>query len=215
MARPNWRGRLLLGALCLAWPWAGDAQPVYQNCARFKGLVQREVNLWFGNSGSTPIIGALIYQESRCNPTARNPSDGGAGLTQLTGERNITWLGDQIGQDINPWVPSQAIKAGVWLLAFNFQRVEGKDECHRMGAALSAYNGGLGNVQESQRKSHWPSIWWGVTERYPTTRQSFDNFLHSRGYPHKVVWRHQPAFATWGKMTCVGSLTGEPQFFGR
>ena len=104
----------------------------------------------------------------------------------------------------------QALKAAV--LTFRkrlvFDRIakfakEYKNECDRWGAALSAYNGGLGWHNKRRGRAEDPQDFWGsvrginpgITDG--NQRENFD-------YPHKIIFKHQPQFVRVGdKKICI------------
>lgn len=180
----------------------------YAACGKYRLTVQREMNLAFGAQASAPTFGGLLFQESRCNPLAVNKNDGGAGLVQLTGEANIQWISQALGEKINPYDSTQAIKAGVWLLKWSYSRVQGADACQTMGAALSAYNGGIKWVLHSQSKSSNPRIWFGLSELIPSG-QLASNQEFSRSYPRKILKHSRVSpMREWGSPLCLTILGG-------
>ena len=171
-------------------------------CNKYRPLVQREMNLRFGYNASAPVFAGLLKQESSCNPWATNKADGGAGVCQLTGANNIRWIAEQTGMPIDPYNPSQAIPACIWLLKFNYSKLQAKDDCNRMAMSLKAFNSGVGWVLKAQKLSLDPQTWWGVTENI-NAGQSVMNFDYSRAYPHKIIEKHQLNFASWGRTLCL------------
>jgi membrane-bound lytic murein transglycosylase MltF len=190
---------LVLYALACCWCEAADTP---RACTDLRSQITREARFRWGLDAPVPLAAGLLYQESSCNPSAKS-ADGGEGLGQLTGRANVEWISREAGLGApDVWNAGWNMRASFWLLDWGAQRVAARDDCQRFGAALSAYNGGLGYVLESQRKSPEPATWWGVTEQIPT-RQSSVNFAAARSYPHKIVFGHQPMFASWGRTLCL------------
>lgn len=171
-------------------------------CNKYRPLVQREMNLRFGYSASAPVFAGLLKQESSCNPMATNKADGGAGVCQLTGANNIRWIAEQTGMPIDPYNPSQAIPACIWLLHHAYRRFEAVDDCNRMAMSLKAFNAGEGWVLKAVKLSAAPKQWLGLTENI-NAGQSVMNFDYSRAYPHKIIEKHQLLFASWGRTLCL------------
>lgn len=202
------RGRQLIGALlvgCFAAPALAQTPAVPALAPQYRPTLQREAQFMFGLAAPIAAFAAQIHQESswRAGITAWDNGRGLAQFMDATAEvvaRNYPELGAP-----DPYNPRWAIRALVrydaWLLA----RVKGADDCHKWGAALKSYNGGLGYVQRAQQRSTDPGIWFGLTE-WIKTGQSAQNFEYSRTYPHKVLFKHQHIYAEWGPMACNGKL---------
>ena len=95
------------------------------------------------------------------------------------------------------------MRALVRLDDYNVKHVAGDVACDRWGAALKAYNAGLGFVQRAQKKSAHPGQWFGVTEMI-NAGQSAKNFEYSRMYPRWILVKRQPKYAQWGAGNCAG-----------
>ncbi len=63
--------------------------------------------------------------------------------------------------------------------AYNAGRVAATTPCDRWGAALKAYNAGLGFVLRAEKRSRVPGTWFGATENI-NAGQSAKNFEYSR-----------------------------------
>ncbi len=145
---------------------------------------------------------AQIHQESSGNEKV-TAFDGGMGLAQFMDgtTKQVASLFPELGP-ADPYDPRWAIRAMIRYDGWIYSRVKGKDACHRWAATLKAYNAGPGYVMQAQKASPNPLIWFGVTEFVPT-RQSAQNFEYSRTYPHKILFKHQSAYASWGRVTCA------------
>jgi len=176
----------------------------YEACLKHRALITREANLKFGATAPVPAITGMFFQESQCNPLATNPADGGAGIGQLTGKENIKWISEQSGvKPLNPYNINDNVRASLWLLKYNYDRIPGSVPCQKIGAALSAYNGGLGYVLASYSVSN--SSYWFYTTEYlkGAGKQSAGNFAYARSYPRKVLFKHQPKYASLGTTLCT------------
>lgn len=165
--------------------------------SKYRGILIREAHFAVGLSAPVPMYAGQIEQESGWRPGV-TAWDNGRGLAQFMDgtTEQITRLYPELGVS-DPYNPVWAIRALIrydaWLLA----RVKGVDDCHRYAAALKGYNAGLGYVQQAQKKSPQPEIWFDVTE-FVTTRQSPRNFEYSRMYPRWILLKRQPNYTGWG-----------------
>lgn len=167
----------------------------------YRSILVREAHLAVGLEAPIPLYAAQIEQESSWRPGI-TAWDNGRGLAQFMDPTTdfITKLYPELGKG-DPYNPTWAIRALIrydqWLVA----RVKGLDECQKRGAALKAYNAGLGYVLQQQKKSSDPRIWFGLTEDVPT-KQSAENQKHSRMYPRWILFKRQPNYKGWGTYTC-------------
>lgn len=181
--------------------WYAKAEPTAS--LKYRGILVREAHVVYGLDAPIPMFAGQIHQEShwRANVTAW---DDGRGLAQFM-DGTAAFVAAQypeLGRP-DPYNPVWATRALVRLNAYNYARVKGVDECQRWGAALKGYNAGLGYVQQAQRKSKTPGVWFGATE-YTPTRQSKKNFEYSRLYPRWIIFKHQPLYIGWGRVVCEG-----------
>lgn len=201
-------GRKLIGALlvgCFAAPAMAQTPAVPALAPQYRAMLQREAQFVFGMNAPIAVFAAQIQQESswRAGVTAW---DNGRGLAQFMDATAAVIVANfpELGA-ADPYNPRWAIRALVrydlWLL----ERVKGVSECHKWGAALKSYNGGLTYVQRAQQRSTSPGLWFGTTE-WIKTGQSDKNFEYSRTYPHKVLFKHQHNYVEWGRMVCDGKL---------
>lgn len=187
---------LVVGVLC----W-GVAQA--DQCAKYAPLVKRLDIAANGFDAPVPMHIAQGAQESGCNP-AVTAWDNGRGFAQFMDgtAAMMPKICPQIGPP-DPYSVVWSVNAMICYDNWLYRRVKGADDCQKWGAVLTAYNGGLGYVKQSQSASsnRAPELWFGVTERVPT-RQSAKNFAYSRSYPHKVLFKHQPKYAQHGRLVC-------------
>ena len=190
----------LLVAICT--PLLAAALDPPRECAVLRSTLTREARVRFGLDAPVPLLTGMIYQESSCNPSARNRYDGGAGLGQLTGQANIDWITDRGGFGApDVFNPAWNLRASFWLLDWGNRQLQAVDECQRYGAGLFVYNAGIKYGLQAQRKSREPGVWFGATELIDTT-QSEENWRYSHDYPRRIIYRHQPRFSAWGRTVC-------------
>ena len=166
----------------------------------YRGIVQRETQARFGIPAPSPVIAAQIHQESGWNPTARSRT-GALGLMQFM-PATAQWA-ETVNKwgNVDPTNPLWAIRAGVWYDRWLFERITAAPDCDRWQFALSAYNGGIGWTQRRRRLSPSPSS-------YPTTAVinpgiTPDSQRENEAYAPRIVYKHQPRYAAWGKTTCL------------
>lgn len=168
---------------------------------RYRPTLIREAQAVYGLNAPIPMFAGQIHQESswRADVTAW---DGGMGLGQFMPNtvKQITQSYPELGA-ANPYDPRWSIRALVRYDGWIYKRVKGDTECDRWAATLKGYNAGPGYVQQAQKKSPQPGVWFGVTEFIPT-RQSAENFEYSRTYPHKILFKHQKKYSAWGHVVC-------------
>lgn len=186
---------LAVVAPCIAVPPAA--------ASKYRGILTREAHFVNGLSAPIPMYAAQIEQESGWRPGI-TAWDNGRGLAQFMDGTadDIARLYPDLGEP-QPYNATWAIRALVRYDTWLGLRVKAADDCQRSGAKLVAYNGGLGYVQQAQKASAQPGVWFGVTEKMPT-RQSPKNFEYSRQYPRWILLKRQPNYALWGPLTCEG-----------
>jgi len=169
---------------------------------RYRATLIREAQAVFGLNAPVPALAGQIHQESSWRPgvTARDNGRGLAQFMDATAEQ-VSRSYPELGAP-DPYNPQWAIRALVRYNEWIYKRVLGKDACNRWAATFKGYNAGPGYVMQAQKASPDPGTWFGVTEFVPT-RQSPANFEHSRLYPRKIIFRHQPLYADWGQTICL------------
>lgn len=180
------------------------SQPVPAQVSRgdqYRSQITREAQLRFGIPAPAPIIAAQIQQESAWNPRAKSPV-GATGLMQFM-PATAQWaeVVNHWGA-VDPLNPEWAIRAGIWLNRWNYDRIKAVSDCDRWHFTLSAYNGGLGYVFKRQAKSPAPGSWQATG--YINPGITAPNQHENESYSSRILLKHQPMFTAWGKTTCLG-----------
>lgn len=197
--------KYLLAALlcaCTALPAIADAPAA---AARFKREIIGNARLVWGLDAPIAVLAGQLEQESGFDPVARSKV-GALGIAQFmpaTARDLAKVLG---GTTVDPLNPAWALRAHARYMHDLYKAVRYADECDRMGAALSAYNGGLGRVNKRQTLAEVPGDFWnsvrvvnpGITE---------DNQRENASYPVQIVFKRQSNYATWGRTVCDDFLT--------
>ncbi len=174
---------------------------------KYRADLTREAHFVFGLSAPIDYLAGQIEQESGWRPGI-TAWDNGRGLAQFM-DPTAQWVSEryqELGKP-QPYNPLWAIRAMTRLDAYNLGRVAADTPCDQWGAALKAYNAGLGYVLRAQKQSRAPGKWFGSTEKI-NAGQSAKNFAYSRHYPRLIISRHSPRFAQWGVgINCAGRQT--------
>lgn len=182
---------------------ATHAAPIPANALKYRGPLTREAHFVYGLNAPVPMFAAQIEQESGWRPGI-TAWDNGRGLAQFmdSTSETIVRINPELGKP-QPYNPEWAIRALTRYDLWISNRVKYANDCEKWGATLKGYNAGLGYVQQAQRKSPKPTIWFGATE-YTKTRQTSKNFEYSRMYPRWILITRQPKYMGWGQYTCTG-----------
>lgn len=176
-----------------------DALPV--EVLPYRAAIVREAQFRFGIPAPVAVMAGQIAQESAFNPSARSRV-GALGLNQFM-PRTAQWAGEQLGVPAAPLSPEWAIRAGVFYMRWLFDRVSYPTECDRYGAALSAYNGGLGWHDKRQRMAAEPLDFWGSV-RLVNPGITAANQRENEEYPKRIIYGHQARFrALGGRLICI------------
>lgn len=171
-------------------------------CQQYRATLTREAQAVFGLNAPIPMLAGQMRQESSCRADV-TAWDNGRGLAQFMDgtSKQIAQMYPELGAP-DPYNPKWAIRGLVRYDGWIFARVKGDTPCHRWAATLKGYNAGPGYVQRAQRKSAQPGRWFEATEHI-NAGQSPQNFEHSRMYPRKIIYQHQPLYKTWGQTVCL------------
>lgn len=168
--------------------------------AAYRGHVVREAQARFGIPSPAPVVAGQITQESGWNPRAKSPV-GALGLMQFM-PATAQWATVQGGFGaVDAMNPVWSIRAGVWYDRWLYDRVKGRTPCDRWQFALSAYNGGLGWVNKRKAKSDDPLDYIMTSTINPGIKPS--NQHENETYAPRIMYRHQPAYRSWGKTECL------------
>lgn len=179
-----------------------DAAPPM--CSQFKRTLLREVKSVWGPDADIALFAAQVYQESACNPDARSPV-GAMGLAQFMPgtSADMARRYPDLGEN-QPANPDWALRALARYDLDLWTRARYPDECHRVGAMLSQYNGGPGwHDKRRARALNANDFWSDVRLINPGIIAA--NQRENEQYPERIV-RHQPKFAGWGGLVCEGRL---------
>lgn len=188
------KAALLIAFVCAHALAADPALP-------WRATLKREAQAVYGVGAPVPLFAGQIRQESGWRPDV-TAWDNGRGLAQFM-DATATMVSrayPELGAP-DPYNPRWAIRALVRYDAWLYERVKGRNECERWGAALKGYNAGVGYVQRAQARSVFPYQWFGETENV-NAGQSARNFTYSREYPRWILFKHQPLYVGWGERTC-------------
>ena len=173
---------------------------------RYRADLTREAQFIFGLAAPVPTLAAQIEQESGWKPGV-TAWDNGRGLAQFM-DPTADWASQRFADlgPAQPYNPKWAMRALVRLDNYNVSLVKGDSPCEEWGAALKAYNAGLGYVKRSQARSEHPGTWFGATEKI-NAGQSAKNFEYSRQYPRWIMLKRQAKYMPWGKgIDCAGVI---------
>lgn len=200
--------RALFAAVLWMFTFIAPAYGASDLCASYRTMLNHEAQVIYGVDPPTPRLIGQLRQESSCrdNVTAW---DNGRGAAQFM-DPTALWVSQKFPElgPPDPYSRKWAIRGMIRLNNYNEMKVQGYDECERVGAAIKGYNAGLGYVLQAQKASPEPKKWFGVTEHIPT-RQSAQNFEYSRTYPHKILFKHQLLYLDWGRPTCANMFPNQ------
>ena len=171
---------------------------------KYRADLTREAHFVFGLNAPIDYLAGQIQQESGWRPGI-TAWDNGRGLAQFM-DPTAEWISERYQElgEPQPYNPLWAIRAMVRLDAYNAGRVAAATPCDQWGAALKAYNAGLGFVLRAQKRSSVPGKWFGSTEKI-NVGQSAKNFEYSRLYPRWIVFKHALKYSAWGHaINCDG-----------
>lgn len=163
--------------------------------------IVREAQFRFGIPAPAALFAGQIAQESGFNPNARSRV-GALGLSQFM-PGTAKWAGEQLDSPAAPLDPIWSVRAMVFYVRWLYDRVTYKTDCDRFGAALSAYNGGLGWHNKRQAAAPDPTDFWGSV-RLVNPGITPANQRENQEYPHRIVYERQNRFrAIGGRMVCI------------
>lgn len=163
--------------------------------------IVREYQYRFGIPAPLPLAAAQMKQESDFNANAVSRT-GAKGLLQFM-PRTADDVGKQLGAPANPVDPTWAIRAGAYYLRQLYGQVDYPTSCDRFGAALSAYNGGLGWHNRRRAKAADPQDFWGSVRKI-NPGITPGNQRENETYPERIVYLLQARFRLMGgRLICI------------
>lgn len=138
-------------------------------CDRYDAEMEAAVARWWLGGPDWLWLKAQMYQESRCNPTARSPV-GALGIAQFMGP---TWndIMKRLGEDpaaIPRTHASMAIKAGAFYMRVLKDQWRGwsgsLDVMETHFHAMAGYNAGSGNIRKAWERCGRPAAWDATVE---------------------------------------------------
>lgn len=167
----------------------------------YRPLVYQHAAFYFGLPPPVPLVMGQMMQESAFDTAAKSRT-GALGLMQFM-PATAKWAGETMAIPAEPADPAWAIRAGVWYDRFLFDRVRYPSDCDRWGAALSAYNGGLGWHKKRQGKAPDPQDFWGSV-RFVNPGITAGNQVENVTYPHRIIFKNQKQFVRPGdRKVCI------------
>ncbi|WP_424682936.1 transglycosylase SLT domain-containing protein [Frateuria sp. YIM B11624] len=177
--------------------------------AMYRRWVEQAVAEEWGVDGSPARLAAQLHQESSWNPNARS-AVGAEGLAQFM-PSTARWIAQQFPDRLggfDPWDPQQAALAAAIYDAWLAQRNPGAGQCSTWSFALSAYNGGEGNLRREQalavRAGRDRRRWAGNVADMRS--RSTAAWRENRAYVSRILTVLEPAYidAGWaGQAVCA------------
>lgn len=201
---------LALILLALVLPSDAGAQPPTASLKYRAELTRASQAVW-GLRAPVPMFAGQIHQESAWRPEVCSPY--ACGLTQFTPD-TAEWIAQAYGVELGSadakqarFNPKWAIRAMVRYDKHLWDRHEdAATECDRAAFMLSGYNGGNGWTNRDKRltlsRGGDPTRWWGHVELH--SNRAGWAIRENRDYPRRILYQHQPRYATWGRVVCSG-----------
>ena len=162
--------------------------------------IRASAEFYFGIPAPVPVILGQITQESGFDENAISQA-GAMGMLQFM-PVTAKWASQAGGFGVAaPLDPKWAIKAGVWYDRHLYDRATYPTPCGKWGAALSGYNGGERWHQRRQAAAGAPTDFWNSV-RLVNPGITAANQRENQEYPYRIVFKHQPKFATFGPLVC-------------
>lgn len=166
-----------------------------------RAAIIREAQFRFGIPAPAALIAAQLQQESNFDPSARSRV-GAMGMGQFM-PQTAKWVGAELKGEAAPLDAGWSIRATVFYMRWLYDRVIYPTDCDRFGAALSAYNGGLGWHNKRRGQAPDPGDFWGSV-RHINPGITAGNQQENAEYPHRIVYDRQARFrALGGRLVCI------------
>ncbi len=169
-----------------------EAQYIPSIAYKLRPILIREVRFYWSMDEPVSTFAAQVHQESVWDEDARSPV-GASGLAQFM-PSTADWISKLYPKDLGENQPLDvrwALRALVMYDKFLYDRVE-MDELWE--GTLSAYNGGLKNLQRDQKLTEEttfdPRLWWENVELF--SNRAKWAFRENRDYVYKILkkWKH-------------------------
>lgn len=179
---------------------------------QYRARLKREAHAKWGLTAPVSVFAAQIHQESRWRDDAKSPV-GALGIAQFM-PGSAKWISQLYPADLGanqPLDAAWAIRALVFYDKYLYDRLpEFKvDGLHRMGAVLSAYNGGLGWVNKDRKlvlslpldkrpelcDNEVSRYFWCVAEN---SARNAAAFAENKSYPVKILFQFEPVYRKAG-----------------
>lgn len=198
------RAVVALVALLASVPAFGQ---IPDDAHRYRYQLTRQARLVWGLGAPIATFAAQIHQESAWRADARSHV-GASGLAQFM-PKTATWIAGEYPDELagaQPLNPAWAIRAMVRYMRWLWDRTIGLNDCEHMAFALSAYNGGLGNLNKeiasAERRGFSTLRWFGHVE--VANERADWAWRENRGYPLRILTVLEPRYhaAGWGAKSC-------------
>lgn len=174
---------------------------MHPQAAKYHRELMRNARLVWGLDAPIATFGAQIHQESGFNPNAKS-AVGAQGLAQFM-PATAKWIGEVYpelaGADV--WTPAWSFRALAQYDRYLWERTAAVSNCERMAFALSAYNGGLGRVNQRKKLSPKPLVCFGVTCSI-NPGITPENQRENESYPRRILLDLEPRYMAWGPGSC-------------
>jgi soluble lytic murein transglycosylase-like protein len=182
-----------------------DAMPPLPAVLMHRAAITRAAQFRFGIPAPVALLAATMHQESngRLDVVSRTGATGPYQFMPAT----ATWVASQLGNTAQANDPSWAIPAAAWYISYLYKAVAPAyaDDCRRFGAALSAYNGGLGWHNRRRAKAGDPSDFWNSV-RLVNPGITPGNQRENAEYPQRIVYDLQARYRILGgRLICISS----------
>jgi soluble lytic murein transglycosylase-like protein len=192
---------LLLGVLvcCLIPAKQVHATEIPRQAIQYRADLTRIAQSTWGLNAPVPVFAAQIHQESGWNTDAVSRV-GAMGAAQFMPATARWWcaLNKLSESDCQPSNVTWSMRALVGYDRWLYERVSG-NEADRFWASLRSYNGGLGHWQrEAALTAIKTRI--AIDAQCGRASRSAIHCAENLGYPDRILNRHQPLYASWGRV---------------
>ena len=181
---------------------AEEFDPAPVPARKYRNALTRNARVVWGMTAPIPVFAGQIAQESGWNENAKSYV-GAQGLAQFM-PSTADWIDDAYPDlgPAQPYNPDWAIRALVRYDRHLWQRLDYNLLCSRIGATLSAYNGGIGWHDKRRAKADDRDDFWGSV-RLVNPGITPANQQQNADYPKKIVYDRQRQYLTWGETLCI------------